>query len=294
MQDRYGTDVLAKKTSKPNLSPDYPALAGTVVEDVTTGYVGAVKRCYKAGGMHVVELEDRHGKIRCFPLGAGFWIDGKPVTLVAPPPSSSKTQDANISLSGREISRSGSRKISVPQNRLAQVAKSHRIWVEGKHDSELIAWVWGEDLAQNGIVVEILDGVDNLPQVLAQFQPSPKQKAGVLLDHLVAGSKEYRLAQQLMKHYGEDSLAIKGHPFVDIWQAVKPQRLGLNAWPDIPRNIDIKIGSLRALGWPCETAIDVAEGWKKILNQVRDWRDLEPALLAPVEALIDFVTVDSI
>lgn len=77
---------------------------------------------------------------------------------------------------------------------------------------------------------------------------------------------------------------------MDVWQAVKPARLGLEKWPEVPRGTDIKAGTLRALGWPARTQADIAMGWKRILAAVGDYRDLEPALLGRVEALIDFVT----
>src|SRR3712207_7818096 len=32
----------------------------------------------------VVHLEDRFGKVRAYPLGPGFWVDGRPVVLVRP------------------------------------------------------------------------------------------------------------------------------------------------------------------------------------------------------------------
>jgi len=82
-----------------------------------------------------------------------------------------------------------------------------------------------------------------------------------------------------------------GPPFVDIWQAVKPARVGLERWPDVPRGTDIKHGTLEALGWPHADQRDIAMGWKRILSTVRTYRDLEPALLGRVEELIDFVTV---
>ena len=85
-------------------------------------------------------------------------------------------------------------------------------------------------------------------------------------------------------------MLVVGHPFVDIWQAVKPQRLGLQAWPDVPRGTDIKHGTLAYLGWPHANQADIAQGWKRILATVRNYKDLEPALLGRVEELIDFVT----
>ena len=55
---------------------------GMVLEDVTTGWVGAVVGVEKSGGVYLVDLEDRHGKVRAFPLGAGFWLEGQPVELL--------------------------------------------------------------------------------------------------------------------------------------------------------------------------------------------------------------------
>lgn len=170
------------------------------------------------------------------------------------------------------------------------MARASRIWVEGRHDAELVEHVWGDDLRELGVVVEILDGVDHLRERLAEFAPTPRTRIGALVDHLVAGSKESRIAQQCIETFGEDAVAIAGHPFVDVWQAVKPQRLGLSSWPQVPRGTDIKVGSLQALGLPAASQTDIAQGWKHILRQVRDWRDLEPGLLGPVESLIDFVT----
>ncbi|MDQ1543827.1 MAG: hypothetical protein QOK08_1465, partial [Actinomycetota bacterium] len=80
------------------------------------------------------------------------------------------------------------------------------------------------------------------------------------------------------------------HPFVDIWQAVKPSRVGLREWPVIPRDIEWKHGICAALGWPHEGQADIARAWKQILGRVDSYADLEPLLLGRVEQLIDFVT----
>lgn len=290
MFDRYGKDVLANDNwRKLPASRPIAATRGLVVEDVMTGFVGAVLRCYKSGGMYLVELEDRRGKVRAFPLGAGFWIDGKPVELRAPAPKVKNDKDPKLA-SGRAANNSGSRRAPQDGKRRARVARASRIWVEGRHDAELVEHVWGDDLRELGVVVEILDGVDHLEERLEEFAPTPRTRIGALVDHLVPGSKESRIAQQCIDTFGEDTVAIAGHPFVDVWQAVKPQRLGLSAWPQVPRGTDIKVGSLQALGLPAKSQADIAQGWKHILRKVRDWRDLEPGLLGPVESLIDFVT----
>jgi len=277
--DRYGSDVLsADPHPRRTAAPRVPATAGLVVEDVETGFTGAVVRVETSGGMSVVVLQDRHQRERAFRLGAGFWVEGKPVHLTAPPRQAPQAPTRTAS---------GSR--AVPGAR-ARVARGSRIWVEGRHDAELIEKVWGEDLRLEGVVVEMLDGVDHLPERVRDFSPGPGRRLGVLVDHLVPGSKESVIAARAEAAGGEHVLVL-GHPYVDVWQAVKPARLGLDCWPHVPRGTDIKVGTLQALGWPARTQADIAQGWKRILGRVRTYMDLEPALLGRVEELVDFVTV---
>lgn len=259
---------------------------GMVLEDVSSGWVGAVTRVEKSGGVHLVELEDRRGARRSFPLGPGFWLEGRPIEALPPRPAPASTQGW-ATASGRRVTNSGS---FAPESSGPKVAKRSRIWVEGRHDADLIQHVWGEDLAEAGIAVQLLDGVDNLEDILEVFAPTERARAGVLVDHMVPRSKESRIAEAVSGRW-PGAVLVLGNPFVDIWQAVKPERLGLRAWPQIPRGVDIKHGTLAALGWPHADQRDIAIGWKRILSTVRTYRDLEPALLGRVEELIDFVTV---
>jgi hypothetical protein len=256
-----------------------PADVGLVVEEVTTGWVGAVLGAETSGGMRVVVLENRAGTTRTFPLGPGFWIDGQPVELVrpattTPPARPTRTASGSVALEARR----------------ARVARGSRIWVEGRHDAELVEKVWGDDLRIEGVVVEMLDGVDRLPDALLDFAPTPERRLGVLVDHLVSGAKETRIARDAVRGAPAGSVLVVGHPYVDVWQAVRPERLGLVAWPDIDRSVEWKHGVLEHLGWASQTQTDVAAGWRRILGSVRDFRDLEPAFLGRVEELIDFVT----
>ncbi len=248
--------------------PEVAAERDLVVEHAD-GFVGAVVGVAK----QTVDLEDRGGRVRAFPLGAGFLVDGEPVILVPP------------RVAPAPVARTASGSRAVPQQR-ARVARASRIYVEGRHDAELIEKVWGADLRVEGVVVELLDGADRLPEALAEFGPGEGRRAGVLLDHLVAGSKENRIAAEVRGSH----VLVVGHPFVDVWQAVKPARLGFDAWPEIPRGIEWKHGVCAALGWPHETSADVAAAWQRILGRVRGYGDLEPELLAAVEEIIDFVT----
>jgi hypothetical protein len=248
-----------------------PADLGLVVEEVQTGWVGAVVRVEKSGGIHLVVLEDRNGRTRSFPLGPGFWVDGAPVVLTAPVTTRSPAPPA----------RTASGSVAVHGQR-ARVARGSRIWVEGKHDAELVEKVWGDDLRVEGVVVELLDGVDNLAAALKDFGPTPERRVGVLVDHLVPGSKESRLAGQVRSPH----VLVVGHPYIDIWAAVRPEAVGISAWPTIPPGRPWKDGVLAELGWDVEPHV----AWRRILAGVRTWNDLQTPLLTCVESLIDFVT----
>jgi hypothetical protein len=145
--------------------------------------------------------------------------------------------------------------------------------------------VWGDDLRIEGVVVEYLEGVDDLPSIVADFAPGPDARLGVLVDHLVEGSKESRIAASVT----DPHVLVVGHPYIDVWEAVKPSSVGIPAWPRVPRGEDWKTGVCRALGWPENTGA----AWQHILSRVTSYKDLEPALLGRVEELIDFVTVPS-
>lgn len=253
-------------------APEVPADPDLVVEEVTTGFCGAVIRCEKTAQGLTVTLEDRFGKHRVFPMEPrGFLLEGRVVTLVRPRAAAPTAPR-----------RTASGSIALPQAR-ARVARAGRIYVEGRHDAELVERVWGDDLRIEGVVVEYLEGIDDLPAIVREFSPGPDARLGVLVDHLVPGTKESRIAAEVT---GEHVLVV-GHPYIDVWEAVKPSSVGIPVWPTVPRGQDWKTGVCRALGWPRNTGA----AWQRILSSVRSYRDLEPALLGRVEELIDHVTV---
>ena len=286
--DRYGSDVLAARwrTLGRPVPAEVAAEPGTVVEDAETGWCGAVVRVEKAGGMHVVHLEDRHRRTRGFPLGSGFLVDGEPVVLTPP----RRAASAALIAARQAESRTASGSTAV-RGRRATVAAASRLFVEGRHDAELVEKVWGDDLRVEGVVVEMLDGVDDLPAVIGSFGPRPGRRMGVLVDHLVPGTKESGIVDAVRALPGaRRHVKALGHPYVDVWQSVRPERLGLDAWPVVPPGQDWKHGICAALGWPHQTQADIALAWKRILGRVRTYADLEPTLLASVEELLDFVT----
>jgi Protein of unknown function (DUF3097) len=259
--------------------PELPARPGLVVEDAASGFCGAVLRVECDG----VLLEDRHGQRRLFALRpAAFLLDGQPVTLVRAP---------QAPVAGRATT-TASGSVRVRDHR-ARTARASRIWVEGLHDAELVERVWGHDLRVDGIVVEPLDGLDGpggpdgtggLAERIAEFGPDHGHRLGVLVDHLVAGSKESRMAAAVCHEH----VLVTGHPYVDVWQAVRPSALGIPAWPTVPKGTPWKDGVCVALGWGTPQ-----EAWQRVLAGVRSYRDLETPLIGAVERLIDFVTEEA-
>lgn len=248
--------------------PDLTGSPGVRARHRGTGFTGAVVR-WEPGG---VVLRGASGLERIFRLApGGFEVDGWAVTLVPPPVV---RPDAGAP----EVTASGSRAVA---GHRARVARGSRILVEGVHDAELVERVWGDDLRVEGVVVERLDGIDGLAGVVAGFGPAPGRRLGVLVDHLVPGSKEARLAAEVAHPH----VLVTGTPYVDVWQAVKPAAVGIAAWPDVPRGEDWKAGVCAGLG-----GADPVTMWRRILASVRTYADLEPPLVGAVEALIDFVT----
>src|SRR3990170_5699940 len=231
-RDRYGPDVLATDWRAPRngRASEAPATRGEVVEEVTTDFCGEIVAVDR--DLHTVTLEDRQQQRRTFPLGPGFLLEGRPVVLVAPPrtpPPARPTRTASGSVAVHDAQ--------------ARVARQSRIYVEGRHDAELVERVWGDDLRVEGVVVEFLGGVDDLAEHLRDFKPGPQRRVGVLVDHLVPGSKESRIAQGIARSPVGKHVLVVGHPFIDIWQAVKPERLGIPRWPSVPKGIDWKTGT---------------------------------------------------
>ena len=271
----YGEDALAGdwRGAKRKTVRQIAAERDLVIEWADTGFCGAVLRVENK----LVHLEDYRGGVRLFPLGGGYLLEGEPVVLTAP----------LVASKGAARTASGSFAVA---DQKARVAVPSRIFVEGRHDAELVEKVWGADLRVEGVVVEYLEGVDDLDAIVREFAPGPGRRIGVLVDHLVAGSKESRIADAVERGPFGAHVLVVGHPFVDVWQAVKPARLGLEAWPEIPRSVEWKHGICAALGWPHDDQADIARAWRRILGQVRTYAYIEPVVLGRVEQLIDFVT----
>ena len=280
--NRYPADVLApgwRTAGKPK-AVDVPMQMGMVVEVDDGGFCGAVVG-WENG---FVILEDRHLKRRTFPVGPGFHLDGKPVRLCVPPRTSAQPR----------YTASGSRATGEASTPGAKTALPSRIYVEGRHDAELVEKVWGDDLRHVGVVVEYLGGIDDLVRIVAEFDPEPGRRLGVLVDHLIAQTKERRIADEVARGGYGDVVLIAGHRFIDVWQAIRPQVLGLKAWPAVPRDVDFKKGTLAAMGWPHRDQTDIAHAWQAMLAKVTTYRDLDPDFVRTVERLIDFVTQDAL
>jgi hypothetical protein len=244
-----------------------------------SGFAGTVVELH---GTKLV-LAGATGLTRTFRNEPGaFAVDTEPVRLVEPrvvDRADAPEHLANARVSSSRRTASGSRAIVGAK---ARVARASRILVEGVHDAELVEKVWGDDLRIEGVVVERLDGADVLAGVVEEFAPEPGRRLGVLLDHLVPESKESRLAASVSGPH----VLVEGTPYVDVWEAVRPKMLGIDAWPVVPKGAPWKEGVCAALGWP-----DPRAAWRHILDAVHDWKDLEQPFVGAVERLVDFVTV---
>ncbi|MEO6700398.1 MAG: DUF3097 family protein [Jatrophihabitantaceae bacterium] len=250
-----------------------PELVVETADGRFCGAVVALGRSVIAGEQRdTVTLADARNRERVFPmLPASFLLEGELVTLVRPAPAP---------VAAAKPGRTASGSVAVAGVR-AQVAKASRIWVEGVHDAALLERIWGEDLRIEGIVVEPLGGIDELAAAVNDFGPGPSRRLGVLVDHLVPGSKESRIAATVTSPH----VLINGHPYIDVWQAVKPTALGIAQWPTVPRGTEWKLGIASALG-----VSDPREMWRRVLASVNSYADVEVPLLRSVEELIDFVT----
>lgn len=251
----------------PATYPEIAAVRGLVVEHRSSGVVGAILRLDRGA----IVIEDRKGAPHRLALRPGaFDIEGRRSTLVAPKPPESRRQ---------RLTASGS---VAPERRRARVARASRIMVEGVHDAELVEKVWGDDLRVEGIVVETLGGMDDLEPIVADFAPGPERRLGILLDHLVEGAKEQRIASKII----HPDVLITGHPYVDVWAAIRPRTVGIESWPDVPMGSPWKEGVISALG----VTEEPGRFWRRLLGQVESFRDLETPLVGAVEQLIDFVS----
>jgi hypothetical protein len=256
--------------------PACEAEPGLSIAHRSTGFAG---RIVALDGEHVVVAGQTGLQKRFKNTPGSFSVGGQAVHLVVPAPPAAgagRLAGGKVSATGRTAS--GSRAVVGAK---AQVAQPSRILVEGIHDAELVEKVWGDDLRVEGVVVERLDGIDHLADIVAEFSPGPGRRLGVLVDHLVSGSKESRLAA-LVRH---PHVLVTGTPYIDVWQALRPAAVGIAAWPQIPKGTPWKEGVCSALG--------VAESgvlWRKLLASVTTWKDLETPFVRAVEQLIDFVT----
>ena len=274
MPDRPGRGILSGPIDdfgRSGAPRDVEAVAGLAVTHLGSNFHGIVSGVDQAG---VILRSRSTGMERHFPLRRGdFLVGGSPVTLVRPRSSTGMYRPA-------PLVRTASGSVSTGPTR-ARPARASRLFVEGVHDAELVEKVWGDDLRVDAVVVELLDGIDHLEHVIDEFEPGPDARLGILVDHLVPGSKESRIAARL----GRPHVLIHGTPYVDVWQAIRPSVVGLTEWPVVPRGVPWKQGICDAFGEPSPGRL-----WKRLLGQVRTYADLEPALVGAVESLIDFVT----
>ncbi len=262
-------DLNAPRRIKPTYTP-LAAKMGVVIEHRASGTTGAILS-YKP---QEVVIRDRHGRDHKYvPRPGSFSVAGDPVTLRAP-----TVHEVEPKV---QFTASGSVDIG---DAPARMARASRIWVEGIHDAELIEKVWGDDLRVEGVVVEQMEGADDLVERVSRYGPRSGRRVAVLLDHLVDGSKESRIAAGIQN----PDVLIVGHPYVDVWQTIRPEVAGIEAWPNIPMGTEWKRGVMDHFGATGHTG----DFWKKLLGRVSTFRDLEIPMVGAVEQMIDFVTAE--
>ena len=257
--------------SPPPRGLSYPSVPAVVGLDVLHRSTGLRGRIIKFTG-EIVVVGDGRGREHQFRNAMGaFAHRGETVELVHPPRPAPVASANRRSAAGAIVS----------DQAPARVARASRLWVEGDHDARLLERVWGDDLRELAIVVEPLGGIDDLAAAVARFGPGPGRSLAVLVDHLVDGSKESRIAATVSGPH----VMVVGHPFVDIWQCVRPASLGIESWPDVPRGEDWKTGVCRRLGWS-----DAVDGWRRVLGAVDSFADLDSTLVGAVEQALDALT----
>ena len=134
--------------------PKVEAVAGLALTHRASGFSGALVRLEGGGA----EIRGRTGLERVFRLAPGaFSVDGRAVSLV---------RSAAAADRPAAVTASGSVAVAGPS---ARVARAGRLWVEGVHDAELVERVWGDDLRVEGVVVERLDGIDQLAAAVIRW-----------------------------------------------------------------------------------------------------------------------------
>jgi len=266
--NRWAADDVIDADKQAAIPPPIEVPLGIVLTHRSTATTGEVVAFTE--GNRIILRDDAGKRHEFAPIDGFFEHAGVRVALRTP---------TTPSQAAPRYTASGSVEVGASR---AKVARASRIWVEGIHDAELIEKIWGDDLREEGIVVEPLHGADDLADAVRDFRTGPGRRLGVLLDHLIAGSKESRIAAQVT----DEHVLITGHPYVDIWQAIKPAALGIQAWPVVPRNQPWKEGIVAALGFQEETG----RFWRGVLGSVSTYADVETPLVNSVERLIDFVT----
>ena len=123
-----------------------------------------------------------------------------------------------------------------------------------------------------------MHGADDLAAAVAEFRPGPVATAG-----RDPRPPRRRFEGDAPCGDGRDpAVLITGHPFVDVWAGIRPQVLGLDRWPEVPKGRPWKEGLCAALGVQPETF------WPTLRNRVATFADLEPELVGAVERAIDF------
>ena len=198
-----------------------------------------------------VTLRDRQGQHRQFRYKpGGFLIDGKPVTLVRAGPRSQRRPAGDQQRLGRRPP-AGAAQRRHGQPDLGRGQATTPSWSSTCGATTCASW---------GSSSSRCTASTTWSAWSAEFAPSPAapaRGAGRPPRRRLEGGAPRRQVR------GPDVL-VTGHPFVDVWAGVRPQVIGLDAWPDVPRGVEWKEGMCDALG------VSLTDFWPHLRNRCSD------------------------
>ena len=194
-----------------------PPRSALVVEEVMTDWCGEIVAVDR--DLDTLTLEDRRGKRRTFPLGPGFLLEGRPVILTRPvragaPATPTRTASGSVAVHGAQ----GPRGPGQPD--LRRGPPRRRAGREGL----------GRRPAHRGRRRGVPRRRRRPRRPPARLPARARSAASACWSTTWSpGSKESRIAAGRRRSPVGKHVLVVGHPFVDVWQAVKPERLGIDA-----------------------------------------------------------------
>ena len=147
-----------RPAAKPTQYRVVPATLGLLVEDRASGFCGDVVKTMPA-------------RSPCATATAATASSSSSPAASCSRASRSRSCAPRVASRSTRHAGTASGSVAAATKQRARLAAASRIWVEGKHDAELVEHVWGDDLRELGIVVEPMHGLDDVVAMVREFQP---------------------------------------------------------------------------------------------------------------------------